>query len=252
MLCFVLFALQLSVCLWWHDYRRDGSPYPQICGGIHGPARHSSREEPFAQVIRKSKQKNIRIGTQNMTCMVDETYIWSWAEVSGETGEWTIGSIQHTENEQQRAKEAEVTLRIAIKEEQADIQNRNTNGEEAVEERRSKIRAELGVRLLQELERHAEGKKGNKGNKNIAEIRRGMLHSQPIGEQMRGAQELKADTAQKMKTMELTEEERQERVLAPILFLSAARGRHYSECRARLGIEAGGFRAVVANGLPGH
>ena len=28
---------------------------------------------------------------------------------------------------------------------------------------------------------------------------------------MRGAQELKADTAQKMKTMELTEEERQER-----------------------------------------
>ena len=24
--CFVLFALQLSVCLWWHDYRRDGFP----------------------------------------------------------------------------------------------------------------------------------------------------------------------------------------------------------------------------------
>jgi hypothetical protein len=21
--CFVLFAMQLSVCLWWHDYRRD-------------------------------------------------------------------------------------------------------------------------------------------------------------------------------------------------------------------------------------
>ena len=24
--CFVLFALQLSVCLWWHDYRRDDFP----------------------------------------------------------------------------------------------------------------------------------------------------------------------------------------------------------------------------------
>ena len=38
-----------------------------------------------------------------------------------------------------------------------------------------------------------------------------MLHSQLIGEQMKGAQEFKADTAQKMKTTELTEEERQER-----------------------------------------
>ena len=24
--CFVLFSLQLSVCLWWHDYRRDDFP----------------------------------------------------------------------------------------------------------------------------------------------------------------------------------------------------------------------------------
>ena len=24
--CFVLFSLQLSVFLWWHDYRRDGFP----------------------------------------------------------------------------------------------------------------------------------------------------------------------------------------------------------------------------------
>ena len=45
--------------------------------------------------------------------------------------------------------------------------------------------------MLQELERHVEGKKGSKGNKNITEIRRGMLHSQLIGEQMRGAQELR-------------------------------------------------------------
>ena len=64
------------------------------------------------------------MGTQNKIIipifdMIDETYIWSWAEVSGETEEWTIGSIQHTEKEQQRAKEAEETLRTAIKEEQA-------------------------------------------------------------------------------------------------------------------------------------
>ena len=25
-LCFVLLSLQLSVCLWWHDYRRDDFP----------------------------------------------------------------------------------------------------------------------------------------------------------------------------------------------------------------------------------
>ena len=24
--CFVLFSLQLSVCLWWHDYRKNGLP----------------------------------------------------------------------------------------------------------------------------------------------------------------------------------------------------------------------------------
>ena len=65
--------------------------------------------------------------------------------------------------------------------------------------------------MLQELERHVEGKRRSKGNKNIVEIRRGMLHSQLIGEQMRGAQKFKADTAQKMKTIELTEEEKQER-----------------------------------------
>ena len=65
--------------------------------------------------------------------------------------------------------------------------------------------------MLQELEAHIEGEKRSKGGKNVSEIRRGMLHSQLIGEQMKGAQEFKADTAQKMKTIELTEEERQER-----------------------------------------
>ena len=38
-----------------------------------------------------------------------------------------------------------------------------------------------------------------------------MLHSQLVREQMKGAQELKADTAYKMKTIELTEEEQKER-----------------------------------------
>ena len=80
--------------------------------------------------------------------MIDEAYAWSWAEVNGETGEWTIGNLQHTEKEQQRAKEAEETLRIAIKEEQADIQNKNTKEEEAIEERQGKTRAELGIRML--------------------------------------------------------------------------------------------------------
>jgi hypothetical protein len=51
--------------------------------------------------------------------------------------------------------------------------------------------------MLQELEGHIEGKKEDKGDKNTTEIRRGMLHSQLIGEQMKGAQELRADTMQK-------------------------------------------------------
>ena len=44
------------------------------------------------EVIRKNEHKNIRMGTQNKIIipifdMIDETNIWSWAEVSGETGE---------------------------------------------------------------------------------------------------------------------------------------------------------------------
>ena len=102
-------------------------------------------------------------------------------------------------------------MRIAIKEEQADIQSSDSKEEETLREGQNKNKAELGIKMLRELERHIEGKKRDKGNKSIAEIRRGMLHSQLIGEQMKGAQELRADTAQKMKTIELTEEERQER-----------------------------------------
>ena len=46
--CFVLFALQLSVCLWWHDYRRDGFPTLKFVVVIADLARHLLREEPFA------------------------------------------------------------------------------------------------------------------------------------------------------------------------------------------------------------
>ena len=46
--CFVLFALQLSVCLWWHDYRRDDFPILKFGVVIADLARHLLREEPFA------------------------------------------------------------------------------------------------------------------------------------------------------------------------------------------------------------
>ena len=46
--CFVLFALQLSVCLWWHDYRRDDFPTLKFGVVMADLARHLLREEPFA------------------------------------------------------------------------------------------------------------------------------------------------------------------------------------------------------------
>jgi len=46
--CFVLFALQLSVCLWWHDYRRDDFPTLKLGVVMADLARHLLREEPFA------------------------------------------------------------------------------------------------------------------------------------------------------------------------------------------------------------
>ena len=48
MFCFVLFALQLSVCLWWHDYRRDDFPTLKFGVVIADLTRHLLREEPFA------------------------------------------------------------------------------------------------------------------------------------------------------------------------------------------------------------
>ena len=46
--CFVLFALQLSVCLWWHDYRRDDFPTLKFGVVMADLARHLLREGPFA------------------------------------------------------------------------------------------------------------------------------------------------------------------------------------------------------------
>ena len=45
---FVLFSLQLSVCLWWHDYRRDDFPTLKFGVVMADLARHLLREEPFA------------------------------------------------------------------------------------------------------------------------------------------------------------------------------------------------------------
>ena len=45
MFCFVLFALQLSVCLRWHDYRRDDFPTLKFGVVMADLARHLLREE---------------------------------------------------------------------------------------------------------------------------------------------------------------------------------------------------------------
>ena len=66
-----------------------------------------------------------------------------------------------------------------------------------VEKEQEKNREDLGIKMLQESEEHIEGEKRNKGHKNPIEIGRGMLHNQLIGEQMKGAHELREDTAQK-------------------------------------------------------
>ena len=35
--CFVLFDLQLSACLWWHDYRSNGFPTLKFVAVIADP-----------------------------------------------------------------------------------------------------------------------------------------------------------------------------------------------------------------------
>ena len=46
--CFVLFSLQLSVCLWWHDYCRDDFPTLKFVVVIADLLAICLREEPFA------------------------------------------------------------------------------------------------------------------------------------------------------------------------------------------------------------
>ena len=69
------------------------------------------------------------MGTQNKVIVpiygiIDEAYVWSWAEIHGESGEWALGSLQHTEKEQQRAQEIGQILKAAIQEEQASIRQK--------------------------------------------------------------------------------------------------------------------------------
>ena len=48
--CFVLFSLQLSVCLWWHDYRRDDLAWRRLKGAsLVMPAEKSQSAELPAQ-----------------------------------------------------------------------------------------------------------------------------------------------------------------------------------------------------------
>ena len=143
--------------------------------------------------------------------IVDETYIWSWAELNGESEEWILDSLQHTQKERYRAKESWLILKTAIKMEQAEISEKRKEGKEKTEDKQEVNREDLGVKMLQELEKHIEGEKRNKGHKSVTEIRRGMLHSQMIGEQMKGAHELGEDTAQQPKTIELIKDQIQER-----------------------------------------
>ena len=122
------------------------------------------------EVIRISKQKDTRIGTQDKVIMpiydmIDETYIWSWAEVNGESGEWMLGGLQHTRNEQQRAKEAWLILKTAIKMEQASTHDKSKPNNETTEKEQEKNRAEPGTKMLQELEEHIEREKRNKRHK---------------------------------------------------------------------------------------
>ena len=54
--CFVLFSLQLPVCLWWHDYRRDDFPTLKFGVVMADLTRHLSREEPFALSAAPAKK----------------------------------------------------------------------------------------------------------------------------------------------------------------------------------------------------
>ena len=101
--------------------------------------------------------------------IVDETYIWSWAELNGESEEWILDSLQHTQKERYRAKESWLILKTAIKMEQAEISEKRKEGKEKTEDKQEVNREDLGVKMLQELEKHIEGEKRNKGHKSVTE-----------------------------------------------------------------------------------
>ena len=152
------------------------------------------------------------MGAQNKVIIpiydiIDETYVWSWAELNGDSGEWILGSLQHKRREQQRAKESWLILKTAIRMEQARICEKRKISNGMLEREQERNREALRIQMLQQLEKPIEGGKINKEYESSMEIRRGMLHSQLIGEQMRGVRKLREDTAQKMKTIELTKEE---------------------------------------------
>ena len=48
------------MCLWWHDYRRDGFPTLKFGAVIADLARHLLREEPFALSAAPAKKDGRR------------------------------------------------------------------------------------------------------------------------------------------------------------------------------------------------
>ena len=74
--CFVLFALQFSVCLWWHDCRRDDFPTLKV---VVVMAVRCMREEPFALSATPTKNmvqgyprfKNLSSGGKSLELCVD-------------------------------------------------------------------------------------------------------------------------------------------------------------------------------------
>ena len=83
------------------------------------------------------------MGVQNKVMLpiydiIDEICVWSWAEVNGESGEWILGSSQHTKEDQQRAKEACLILRTAIEMEQAKIYDKGKASNETTEKNKKR------------------------------------------------------------------------------------------------------------------
>ena len=61
--CFVLCSLQLFVCLWWHDYRRDDFPTLKFGVVLANLAHHLLREEPLVQKHPHLERQYLGIAT---------------------------------------------------------------------------------------------------------------------------------------------------------------------------------------------